>query len=99
MLHQHLKKLGSYYGAIVAHDGLCNEHLSSNSEIVGDSALETAHDPKARLAIEHIVHEGHGLDVTPKTISRFRSSGDSESADILEVILKVTMILTAHNSG
>jgi uncharacterized ferritin-like protein (DUF455 family) len=36
----------------------------------------------------YIVQEGHGLDVTPKTISRFRSNGDPESAEILEVILR-----------
>lgn len=70
-------------------DYVCNYILQLIDVIKGDSAIDTASDLKARLAIEHIVHEGHGLDVTPKTIARFRSNGDAKSADLLEVILRV----------
>jgi uncharacterized ferritin-like protein (DUF455 family) len=55
----------------------------------GETAMETSHDLKARLSIEHIVHEGHGLDVTPKTIARFSSNGDKKTAELLKVILRV----------
>lgn len=54
--------------------------------------METAHDLKARLCIEHIVHEGHGLDVSPITIAKFSSNGDKKSADLLQVILKVKIV-------
>lgn len=33
--------------------------------------------------------EGRGLDVTPKTIEKFRSGGDEQTAVLLEDILKV----------
>ncbi|KAJ8615232.1 hypothetical protein MRB53_034604 [Persea americana] len=40
-----LRELGSFYGALPAHDGLW------------DSAMETSNDLLTRLAIEHCVHE------------------------------------------
>lgn len=45
LLAARLKELGSFYGALPAHDGLW------------DSAMATSNDLLARLAIEHCVHE------------------------------------------
>lgn len=45
LLAERLKELGSFYGALPAHDGLW------------DSATATSKDLLARLAIEHCVHE------------------------------------------
>lgn len=45
LLAARLRELGSFYGALPAHDGLW------------DSAMETSNDLLARLAIEHCVHE------------------------------------------
>lgn len=36
-----------------------------------------------------MVHEARGLDVTPKTIEKFRGGGDKQTADLLEEILVV----------
>lgn len=74
LLNDRLSSLGSFYGAMPVHDGLW------------ESASTTFHDLLARLAVEHCVHEGRGLDVTPKTIARFRSAADLQSADMLTVI-------------
>eukprot|EP00669_Euglena_mutabilis_P010655 TRINITY_DN5381_c0_g1_i1.p1 TRINITY_DN5381_c0_g1~~TRINITY_DN5381_c0_g1_i1.p1 ORF type:complete len:291 (-),score=88.69 TRINITY_DN5381_c0_g1_i1:220-1068(-) len=76
MLDQRLRELGSHYGALPAHEGLW------------ESATDTAHCLKARLAIVHMVHEARGLDVTPKTMQKMRSLGDKQSADLLETIYK-----------
>lgn len=51
------------------------------------SAAETAHDVRARLAIVHMVHEARGLDVTPSTIQKLERNGDQESAELLKVTL------------
>lgn len=45
LLAKRLEELGSFYGALPAHDGLW------------DSAMDTSKDLLARLAIEHCVHE------------------------------------------
>lgn len=45
LLAARLVELGSFYGALPAHDGLW------------DSAMDTSKDLLARLAIEHCVHE------------------------------------------
>lgn len=37
--------------------------------------------------------EARGLDVTPKTIEKFRSGGDNQTGDLLEVILEVLIPL------
>jgi len=76
LLHKRLKELGANYGDLPAHEGLW------------ECALATANDFLARLAIEHMVHEARGLDVTPTTIARFRSAKDKVTADLLEEILK-----------
>ncbi|MCL7033235.1 hypothetical protein MKW94_003186 [Papaver nudicaule] len=75
LLAARLEELGSFYGALPAHDGLW------------DSATSTSKDLLARLAIEHCVHEARGLDVLPTTISRFRNGGDNQTADLLETVV------------
>lgn len=74
ILDRRLKQLGSFYGALPAHDGLW------------EAADATAHDALARLAIVPMVLEARGLDITPATIDRFVSQGDSASAAILSRI-------------
>jgi uncharacterized ferritin-like protein (DUF455 family) len=71
LLDRRLRALGSFYGAMPAHDGLW------------EAAAATAHDPLARLAIVPLVLEARGLDVTPATVERFRAAGDARSAAIL----------------
>ncbi|WOK96873.1 hypothetical protein Cni_G05581 [Canna indica] len=75
LLAARLEELGSYYGALPAHDGLW------------DSALQTSKCLLARLAVEHCVHEARGLDVLPTTISRFRNGGDEKTANLLETVV------------
>ncbi len=75
LLARRLITLGSFYGALPAHDGLW------------DAARETAHDVAARLAIVPMVLEARALDVTPVMIERFIGVGDQRSARILQRIL------------
>lgn len=74
LLDRHLKLMGSFYGALPAHEGLWS------------SATETAYDVAARLAIVPMVLEARGLDVTPAAIERVREAGDERGAKILERI-------------
>ena len=53
LLAARLKELNSSYGTLPAHDGLW------------DSAEATAHDLKARLAVEHCVHEVSNSSALP----------------------------------
>ncbi len=76
LLDRRLKRLGSGYGALPAHDGLW------------EAAQATAHDVLARLAIVPMVLEARGLDVTPETIQRLKNQGDDKSAAILARIYK-----------
>jgi len=76
ILNRRLRDLGSFYGALPAHDGLW------------EAASATAHDPLARLAIVPMVLEARGLDITPQTILRFEAAGDRKTAKILERILQ-----------
>lgn len=75
ILERKLDSLGSYYGALPAHDGLWS------------AAADTSHDVAARLAIVPMVLEARGLDVTPATLERVRAQGDENGAKILERIL------------
>jgi uncharacterized ferritin-like protein (DUF455 family) len=75
LLDRRLHRLGSFYGAHPAHDGLW------------EAAEETARDPLARLAIVPMVLEARGLDITPQTIARFAAAKDSKTANILNRIL------------
>ena len=76
LLDRRLRALGSYYGAMPAHDGLW------------EAAEATAGDVMARLAVVPMVLEARGLDVTPATVDRFRSAGDERSAAILDRIYR-----------
>ncbi len=76
LVERRLRQLGSYYGALPAHEGLW------------DAAGQTAHDPFARLAIVPMVLEARGLDVTPQMIERFDAVGDTASSNILRRILR-----------
>jgi len=75
MLDRRLKELGSFYGALPAHDGLW------------EAASETAHDPAARLAVVPMVLEARALDITPQAIARFDAYGDSKTARVLTRIM------------
>ncbi|HQS98650.1 MAG: rhamnosyltransferase [Novosphingobium sp. 17-62-9] len=75
LLARRLRTLGSFYGAMPAHDGLW------------DAARETAHDVAARLAIVPMVLEARALDVTPMTVKKFLTAGDERSARILQRIV------------
>lgn len=74
MLARRLRELGSFYGALPAHDGLWQ------------AAIDTADDLGARLSLVPLVLEARGLDVTPAMIERFERSNDPESARILHLI-------------
>ena len=74
MLEKRLKTLGSFYGALPAHDGLWS------------AARETRHNFLARLAIVPMVLEARGLDVTPAMIGKLKQADDVESARILQTI-------------
>jgi uncharacterized ferritin-like protein (DUF455 family) len=75
LLARRLRMLGSFYGAMPAHDGLW------------DAARDTAYDVAARLAIVPMVLEARGLDVTPQGIEKFAKAGDDRTARILQRIL------------
>ena len=76
MLSARLEALGFAYGDFPAHNGLW------------EMAEATAGSCLRRMALVPRVLEARGLDVTPGMIERLRHSGDSASADILEVILR-----------
>ena len=71
LLDRRLRALGSYYGALPAHDGLW------------EAAGKTRDDLTARLAVVPMALEARGLDVTPATVERFEANGDAASARIL----------------
>ena len=75
LIDRHLRKMGSDYGALPAHDGLW------------EAAAATSHDFAARLAIVPMVLEARGLDVTPAMLERVVAQGDSSGARILKRIL------------
>lgn len=75
LLARRLRTLGSFYGAMPAHDGLW------------DAARDTAYDVAARLAIVPMVLEARGLDVTPGAIAKFANAGDERTARVLQRIL------------
>ncbi len=75
LLSRRLEELGYAYGDFPAHNGLW--------EMVED----TADDVLVRMALVPRVLEARGLDVTPDMIRRLEEAGDSDTADILRVIL------------
>lgn len=74
MVSARLGELGSFYGALPAHDSLWQ------------SAATTADDALARLAIAPLVLEARGLDVTPAMIINLDRVGDAASKSILSTI-------------
>lgn len=76
LVARRLDAMGSFYGAMPAHDGLW------------EAAQATAHDLLARLAIVPLVLEARGLDVTPAMIERLDRLGDPDSARILEIVYR-----------
>ncbi|HEY4163221.1 MAG TPA: ferritin-like domain-containing protein [Dongiaceae bacterium] len=76
LLSRRLNDLGGAYGDLPAHDGLWQ------------SAIETAHDLLARLAVVPLVLEARGLDVTPAIIAEMERVGDAETSGILSIIYR-----------
>ncbi len=76
LLNHRLKKMGYHYGDFPAHNGLW------------EMVLKTAHDVLIRMALVPRVLEARGLDVTPGMMERLKKAGDSETVDILEIILR-----------
>ncbi len=74
LLEERLRKYGSWYGALPAHDGLW------------EAAGETGHDLTARLAVVPLVLEARGLDVTPPLVRKLVAAGDHETAEIFKII-------------
>ncbi|KAJ5574035.1 uncharacterized protein N7459_008462 [Penicillium hispanicum] len=86
LLRTRIEEMGSHFGALPVHHSLWM------------SAMETAHDLRARISIIALVHEARGLDVNPMTIQKFRKAGDGESVEVLEVIHndEITHVTTGH---
>jgi uncharacterized ferritin-like protein (DUF455 family) len=76
LLQRRLLALGSHYGAHPAHDGLWQ------------AAQATADSLLARVAVVPLVLEARGLDVTPSMIENLTRDGDTESADIIDIIYR-----------
>jgi len=76
LLRERLLANGHDYGDFPAHNGLW------------EMCEKTAHDGLARMALVPRVLEARGLDVTPSMIDKLRASGDLETADVLEIILR-----------
>lgn len=76
MLAKRLHALGYAYGDFPAHNGLW------------EMAKKTCDDVLARLALVPRTLEARGLDVSPAIKSKLEQIGDTESAAILDVILR-----------
>lgn len=76
LLSRRLAGLGYAYGDFSAHNGLW------------DMAMRTRGDLLDRMALVPRLMEARGLDVTPGMIRKFRKLGDTETVDILEIILE-----------
>ncbi|MDD5363935.1 MAG: ferritin-like domain-containing protein [Gallionellaceae bacterium] len=76
LLREHLRTLGRDYGDLPAHGGLW------------ETALLTAHDPLARMAVIPRYFEARGLDVTPGIQAKLRGYGDPAGAGILDIVLR-----------
>jgi uncharacterized ferritin-like protein (DUF455 family) len=76
LLRDHLSILNHDYGDFPAHGGLW------------ENALDTRHDPLARMAVIPRYFEARGLDVTPGIQSKLRAYGDQAGGDILDIILR-----------
>jgi uncharacterized ferritin-like protein (DUF455 family) len=76
LLEHRLNDLGYVYGDMPAHNGLW------------EMVLKTDHDVLTRMALVPRVLEARGLDVTPGMIERLEKAGDSETVEILKIILR-----------
>lgn len=76
LLEKRLNDLGYSYGDMPAHNGLW------------EMVLKTDHDVLIRMALVPRVLEARGLDVTPGMIERLKKVGDTETVDILKIILR-----------
>lgn len=76
LLRDHLRGLSRDYGDLPAHGGLW------------ETALRTAHDPLARMAVIPRYFEARGLDVTPGIQAKLRGYGDAAGAGVLDVVLR-----------
>lgn len=75
LLEKRLKDLGCAYGDMPAHNGLW------------EMVIKTDHDVLTRMALVPRVLEARGLDVTPGMMKRLLEAGDTDSVDILKIIL------------
>lgn len=76
LLAARLGELEYHYGDFPAHDSLW------------EMAIKTETGVLERMAMIPRVYEARGLDVTPGMIARLEKTGDSRSAEILELILR-----------
>ncbi len=76
LLRERLTALGTEYGDLPAHNGLW------------EAAEKTARDVLVRMALVPRVLEARGLDVSPGMIERLRSVADTQSAELLALILR-----------
>lgn len=76
LLRAHLRTLGHDYGDFPAHGGLW------------ETAMKTAHDPLARMAVIPRYFEARGLDVTPGIQAKLYGYGDRAGGDILNIVLR-----------
>lgn len=76
MLQNHLKSMGSEYGAFPAHQGLWEM-----AEATAGSVIE-------RMALVPRVLEARGLDVTPSIQKKFKKAGDNRMVEILSTIME-----------
>lgn len=76
MLDTFLRRQGSFYGDLPAHDGLWQ------------AAEKTSFSLSARLALVPMTLEARGLDTTPATTDRLRAQGEDDLADALNVIFE-----------
>lgn len=74
LLDARLRALGSFYGALPAHD------------LVWTSADRSTACCRMRLALGQLVQEARGLDAGPRLAARLVGTGDVESARIVETI-------------
>jgi uncharacterized ferritin-like protein (DUF455 family) len=75
LLKKRLENMGYQYGDLPAHNGLW------------EMSVRTDHDVLTRMALVPRVLEARGLDVTPGLINKLQQVGDSETIEILEIIL------------
>lgn len=76
LLRARLRELGHDYGDFPAHAGLW------------EMAEKTAHDVLARMALVPRLLEARGLDATPPIQARLEEAGDTQSARLLDIILR-----------